>query len=205
MKRRKGAMGTAVLFSLAALLCCGKDSVNNGGRSSSLPVPGQALPGGSGNAPLGLVAQLNGRYAKSVRIEEDTWKATGPQQEISLSFAAEGMEKVKQFEFVLSFDPVTALDLDASTFVPPRPFLTFGSGIELLPEGQLRLGGAILQADAYAPAAGGLGTLTLKTGTLFQARTQVRVQVTFFSIGPSFQDRDDYRAEDLNMGLVLNE
>lgn len=201
MKRRMWALGAAALFPLAALLCCGTDSGKNGGRSS-LPLPGQTGPG---NVPLRLTAQLNGRYAKSVRIEEDTWKATGPQQEISLSFAAGGMEKVKQFEFVLTFDPATALDLEASTFVPPQPFLTFGSGIELLPEGQLRLGGAILQADAYAPAEGDLGTLTLRTGTLFQARTQVKVRVTFFSIGPSFQDRDDYRAEDLNMGLVLNE
>jgi len=28
--------------------------------------------------------------------------------------------------------------------------------------------------------------------------------VAFFSLGPSFSDRDDYTAADLNMGVVIN-
>ena len=47
-----------------------------------------------------------------------------------------------------------------------------------------------------------LGTLTLRTSDDFDAGMQV--QVAFFSLGPSFSDRDDYTVADLNMGVVIN-
>ena len=49
-----------------------------------------------------------------------------------------------------------------------------------------------------------LGTLTFKTKDGSDARTQVQVHITFFSIGPSFSNRDDYTANDLNMGITIN-
>ena len=49
-----------------------------------------------------------------------------------------------------------------------------------------------------------LGTLTLITGERFTVSTQVEIRIAFFSMGPSFSDRDDYTAADLNMGVVIN-
>ena len=49
-----------------------------------------------------------------------------------------------------------------------------------------------------------LGTLKLVTGDRFSAGDRVQIRVAFFSMGPSFSNRDDYTAEDLNMGVVVN-
>ena len=123
---------------------------------------------------------------------------------VTVTFAAKGMDNVKQFEFRLEIDPAEALDFAESAFVATQPFLQPPpSGTELTDNGQWRIAGVILGED---PAEGdnALGTLTFKTKGGFDARTQVQVRITFFSIGPSFSNRDDYTANDLNMGITIN-
>lgn len=187
------------LLFLAAFAACGTDTPKNAETpGGSLPLPGQPNSGS-----LELEAQLGGRYMQSIRIEEGEFTATGPGQDIALTFAASGMSNVKQFEFRLQIDPADALDFAGSAFVATQPFLQPPpTGIEQMDNGQWRLAGAIFGESKEGDNM--LGTLTLKTKDGFDAGTEVQVRVAFFSVGPSFSDRDDYTAADLNMGVVIN-
>ena len=96
-----------------------------------------------------------------------------------------------------------AFDLAASSFVPLQPFISPPTSVERTEDGLWRTGGAsvtrVVEGDAT------FGTLKLKTASGFDGDTQVQVRVDYFSIGPSFSDRDDYNANDLQMGVVVNE
>ena len=151
--------------------------------------------------PPTLSAQLDGRYAQSIRIEEDRFTATGPSQEVVLTFAAQGMIDVKQFELRLEIDPANALAFEGSSFAATEPFIN-PLGIVLTEEGLWHTGGASITQTKKGDDI--LGTLTLRTGDGFDAGMQVQVRVAFFSLGPSSSDRDDFTAADLNMGVVIN-
>lgn len=174
------------LFLLAALpASCGTDSTQSS----------------SANPPA-LSAQLDGRYAQSIRIEEGPFTATGPGQEVALTFAAQGMVNVKQFELRLAIEPAEVLVLEGSSFAATAPFITPPLSIERTEEGLWRTGGASVTQTQKGDHI--LGTLALRTGDGFAAGRQVQVRVSFFSLGPSSSDRDDYTAADLNMGVVIN-
>ncbi len=175
----------ALLLLAALFASCGTDSTKS--PNAEPPV---------------LSAQLDGRYAQSIRIEEGQFTATGPEQEVVLTFAAQGMVNVKQFELRLAIEPANALAFAGSSFAATAPFLTPPLSIERTEEGQWRTGGASITETKQGDDI--LGTLTLRTGDSFAAEMQVQVRVTFFSLGPSFSDRDAYTATDLNMGVVIN-
>lgn len=184
------------------LLHCGNDPVQNGSSIPPLPTPGDT-GGSSSSIPLNADAQLGGRYAQLVRIDGDAFSASEPGQDVEITFAATGLSNVKQFEIRLRIDPDAAFDLASSSFAPMQPFISPPTSVERTEDGQWRTGGAsvtrVVEGDAT------LGTLKLKTASGFDANTQVRVQVEFFSIGPSFSDRDDYNANDLKLGVIVNE
>ena len=191
------------LLSLALLAACGTDASKNAEApgGGALPLP---LPNPSQSGPLERAADLDGRYVQSIRIKEGEFTATGPGQEVAMTFTAKGMDNVKQFEFRLEIDPAEALDFTTSAFVATQPFLQPPpSGTELTDNGEWRIAGVILGDD---PAEGdnALGTLTFKTKDGFDPSTRVQVRITFFSVGPSYSDRDDYTANDLNMGITIN-
>lgn len=194
----------ATLLCLLTLAACGTDTPKEAGAPGGLGLP--ALPGPTGptgSDALGLEAQLDGRYIKSIRIEDSDFTANGPNQEIVLTFAAQGMSNVKQFEFRLEIDPIDALSFESSSFEPVQPFIAPpGFSIEMMEGGQWRTGGAsVSQAKEGNDI---LGILKLVTGDRFSASDKAQVRVAFFSIGPSFSDRDDYSADDLNMGIIVN-
>jgi hypothetical protein len=188
-----------LLTTALALLHCGNDSGKNGGASQPLPGPDS----GNQNTSLSLDAQLSGRYAQNVRIAQGSFKANRPGEDIEITFIASGLSNVKQFEFRLRLDPNAAFDLKASSFAPKQPFIAPPISIELTEDGLWRTGGASVTQALEGEAT--LGTLKLKTATGFDANTQVRLQMDFFSIGPSFSDRDDYAANDLKIGIIINE
>lgn len=200
------------LLSALSLLCaltllhCGNDPVQNGGLSQPLPLPG-GIGDGANNSDdgtqLNVDVQLNGRYVRSVRIDGGTLTASEPGQDVELTFIASGLSNVKQFEMRMRLDPDAAFDLASSAFVPMQPFIAPPTTIERTAEGQWRTGGASVTRVVEGEAT--LGTIKLKTANGFDASTQVRVQVEFFSIGPSFSDRDDYNTNDLKLGVIVNE
>ncbi len=189
-----------LLTCVLALLHCGGDSGKNGSASPSLPGPGG---NSGGNTALSPNAELNGRYAQTVWIAGQNFTASEPGQEIEVTFMAKGLSNVKQFEFRLRLDPVSAFDFSASSFVPLQPFIAPPVSIEITEDGLWRTGGASVTKPIEGEAT--FGTLKLKTGNGFNANTQVRIQVDFFSVGPNFSDRDDYNSSDLKMGVIVNE
>ena len=194
----------ATLLCLLTLAACGTDTPKEAGAPGGLGVPDLPGPiGPTGSSALGLEAQLDGRYINSIRIEDSDFTANGPNQEIVLTFAAQGMSNVKQFEFRLEIDPIDALSFEGSSFEPVRPFIAPpGFSIEVMESGQWRTGGAsVSQAKEGNDI---LGILKLVTGDRFSAGDKAQVRVAFFSMGPSFSDRDDYSADDLNMGIIVN-
>ena len=94
----------ALLLLAALLASCGTDSTQS--PNADPPV---------------LSAQLDGRYAQSIRIEGGQFTATDPGQEIVLTFAAQGMVNVKQFELRLEIEPANALAFEGSSFICDRP------------------------------------------------------------------------------------
>ena len=191
----------SILMILAATLSfCGTESAKN---SLEQTASGQSLPVPSNATSLGLEARLDGRYAQSIRIKESAFTATQPGDKIDLTFVASGMTNVKQFEVRVEIDPAGALTFEESSFAPTEPFVALpGHSIELMDGGQWRTGGASFGETKEGDDA--LGTLSLIASDQFIAGTRVEVRIAFFSLGPSFSDRDDYGATDLNMGLVIN-
>ncbi|MCH2661929.1 hypothetical protein MK163_15915 [bacterium] len=178
----------ATLFCLFAVAACGTDTPKEAGVPGGGGLP--ALPGPPGSDALGLEAQLDGRYIKSIRIEEGEFTANGPGQEIPLTFAAQGMSNVKQFEFRLEIDPVDALSFEGSSFEPVQPFIAPpGFSIEVMEGGQWRTGAASVSEAKEGNDT--LGILKLVTGDRFSAGDKLQIRVAFSSMGPSFSDRYD--------------
>ena len=190
-----------LLTAFTALTACGSDASKNAETPGGGSLP---LPGGGSSGTLVLAADLNGRYVQSIRIEDGDFSANSGGQEVTLGFAADGMANVKQFEFRLSINPVNAIDFAGSAFAATQPFLQPPpAGIEQMDDGQWRIAGAIFGDSKEGNNR--LGMLTLKTADGFDAQNEVQIRVTFFSVGPSFSDRDDYTADDLNMGVTINQ
>lgn len=145
----------------------------------------------------GLEARLQGHYVEKLQVLKGDEANPGAQQPLSLHFQASGMKGVHQFELVVAPEPAEAFDLEAATFEPDTPFITIGSGVQLLPEKHLRMAGLSLGLDRDGEA--GLGILHLKTSAAFTPAARLRV--LSFSIGPSSKERDTYAEQELNLGL----
>ena len=184
-------------FLAAGFLHCG----NNGGSKIQ---PSGSIQTSSGSKGLGLKAQLRGRYLTAIRIEESDWAGKGSHQDVILTFLVRDASEVKQFEGVVELNPATSFDREASVFVPSSPFVTLPSnGVELLDNHQVKFGGASLVKAIEGDFT--LGSLTLKTASGFSTLDQASIKVVFFSVGPSSMVRDNYGAEDLNMGVMINQ
>ena len=188
---------SAVCFLAGGILHCGSNGGNKGQLSGSTQTSSDSMG-------LGLEAQLGGRYVAAILIEEGAWAATGPQQDVLLTFHVKDASEIKQFEGIAELHPAESFDQEASLFVPNSAFVTLpGNGVELLDNNQVKFGGASLASAIEGDFT--LGTLTLKTAAGFSTLTQARVQIVFFSVGPSSTERDNFEADDLNMGVVINQ
>lgn len=186
-------------YALAALV--GFSACTDDTASGPDPAPGSATPPGS-TAALRQSADLAGAYLKLLRITGDGWKATGGGQELTLTFEADGLDQVRQFELIVQPDPASAFDLDGAVFAPKQPFVTpFASGIELN-GANMRFGGASLARAVSGNVT--LGTLTLRTASTFSAFTQARLVVTLLSVGPSSSQRERYDGNALRLGVSVN-
>jgi hypothetical protein len=193
------------LIAMAVLLCLGILHCNgsNGGNRSQRPLP--SLTDQPNDSSYSLEAQLDGQYVTGIRIDEGNWSAIGPRQTIELTFRAEGMSGIGQFEIDIELDPPSAFDVAGSAFVPVNPFITLPGGIDPLPdiENKIKIAAADLTRTTSGDAV--LGTLNLKTSAGFSPQTQARIRIVFFSMGPDSQNRNSYSAQDLNMGLTINQ
>lgn len=180
---------------MAAFLGC------NSTGSQNTKTPSQPPPAAPSQGPPGSEVRLNGRYVEKLQLQRGDGAASGPQQPLSLKFQASGMVGVRQFELVVALEPVEAFDLAVASFVPEKPFITVGSGVQITPEKQLRIAGLSLGMGRDGEA--GLGSLNLQTSATFSATTQARIRVVLFSIGPSSTERDTYSEKELNLGMTV--
>ena len=192
------------LLAISMACCLVAGALNCGENGGNKVQPSGSSQTSADSMGLGLKAQLSGRYLAAIHIEEGDWAATGPQQDVVLTFHVKEASEVKQFEGIVELHPAASFDQNASVFVPNNAFVTLPSnGVELVDDNKVRFGGASLAKPMEGDF--DLGSLTLKTASGFTTIAQASIQVVFFSVGPSSMERDNYEADDLNMGVVVNQ
>lgn len=145
---------------------------------------------------------LDGDYASEFVIGGDAWSASSGGQEVTLLLSGRDLVDVRQLELIIEPTPPSAFDLESAAFTPDDPLVTLGKGVELIDGDRLRLGGA----SVSDPIAGDqqFGTFTLRTSEGFTPSTGAQLEVTFLSLGPTSNDRDEYRQENLGLGVVVS-
>jgi hypothetical protein len=191
-----------LLMLVATSSCEGDPSRDSSNPGSSVPLDPTRPDVPADNPSLELQTQLEGQYVGGLQITGGNWSGIGARGLIEITFSASGMVGIGQFDVVLTPDPPTAFDMGLSHFASAAPFLTMGTGVKRLEDGSVRFIGVDFQRTSNDTAT--LGTLRLRTEAAFSADTQVRLPVTFFSMGPSFAERDNYAQADLNVGVVIN-
>lgn len=180
-------------FLVCFLLQCNKAEPD----VANLPLNGA---GKAAASELRQSAALDGDYASEFLIEGD-WAASSGGQEVRLLFSGRDLN-IRQIELILEPIPASAFDLESAMFKPEEPILTFGSGVEALEGGRLRLGGASVSETIEGDHQ--FGTFTLATSEDFDPKASARIEVAFLSLGPSSTDREDYQQEDLGVGVVVS-
>ncbi len=143
-----------------------------------------------GQLTLELAADLNGTYISKLSGTPNTTQLHGTGQEITLTLQGEGLSTAKQIELFVAARPPEAFDIEASFFVPSTPYITIGSGVELIENNILRLGAVALQDVSLGDAE--LGILHLTIGPNYVPGSIASVQLLFLSIGPSSTERELY-------------
>jgi hypothetical protein len=184
---------------LAAATACGTTPGRDGTGGGGGPGPAAAAKAAPGAVEL---ARLNGQYVQALQIGGGPWAGVGPGQVVEITFAAEGLVGVGQFDVTVAAEGSAAIDTAGSQFVPATPFVTLGNGLEKAGESALRFVGANLARSTNGTAA--LGTLRLRMPQAFRSDTPLRLTVTRFSVGPSSHARDTYTAAQLGLGAVIN-
>ncbi len=188
---------TAVLsFLWCFLLQCSE--AEPGVAHPPLPAAGKAAAA----SELRQSVVLDGAYAGEVLIEGNNWEAASGGQEVALLFSGRKLNDIRQVELILELIPASAFDLESAAFAPEDPFVTFGSGVEPLDNGRLRLGGASVSETIEGDHQ--FGTFTVRTSDGFNSQTETRIEVNFLSLGPSSTDREEYQHEDLGLGVVVS-
>ena len=189
---------TAVALMIGLQACGG-----NGGSPQSGTGPGPRPPDDA--AGYRQQSTLSGTYASRIGIVGGPWQASGPQQDVSLTFVASGLNDVKQFQIDVTLEPALAFDIDSAVFVTADPFVDpFPNGVEIVSQDTVRMGAAILGGDGVSGEKT-LGTLRISTSSTFGRLVQAQVGVALLSIGPNRLERDEYTAAELNLGVVVNE
>ena len=150
-------------------------------------------------------ASLSGGFAGEIQITGGPWLVTEPGEPVVMTFTADELAGVKQFDFVVRLEPPAAFDIDSSIFRTEDPFLDpFPNGVDLLSDAEVKMGAAIL-GTAVVDGTRTLGTLTILTSEEYDPTKPARLVVQSFSIGPSSVDRDNYGEDDLRLGVVVSD
>ena len=145
---------------------------------------------------------LDGDYASEFVIGGDTWSASSGGQEVTLLFSGRDLKDVRQLEVIIEPVPPSAFDLESAVFTPTEPLVTLGKGVEVIEGDRLRLGGASVTESIEGDQE--FGTFTLLTSDGFTSGTSAQLEVTFLSLGPNSNDRDEYDQESLGLGVVVS-
>ena len=153
-------------------------------------------------AELSQSIALDGDYASGFVIGGDAWTASSGGQEVTLVFSGLDLVDVRQLEVILEPVPPSAFDLESAVFKPTEPLVTLGKGVEVIEGDRLRLGGASVTESIEGDQE--FGTFTLLTSEGFSG-TGAQLEVTFLSLGPTSDERDEYDQENLGLGVVVSD
>ena len=184
------------LASLAGLSACSEEDPK---ANPSSPVEVMAPVGEAG---LRLTADLSGSFAERFRIVGEGLDASGPGQEMTLTFEVDGADQVRQFDIKLEAEPPAAFDLANAEATLETPFVTPVPNGVVVSGAELRVLGASLTTSVTGTQA--LGTLRIRTASGYDASTGARLVLTLLSIGPSSSERDEY-GSDIGLGISLNQ
>ena len=141
----------------------------------------------------------------------------GNDEDVQVTLSAAGLVGVNQFEVTLMVSPPGAFKLDATTF-DASGFEYHSPGVELLGDGQIKIGAATLNGPRTGES--GLGVLTLRTSDNFldfteDADTQIAITVISAFFGASSDEQEnplgDYdplneaQVRELGLRLVVNQ
>jgi hypothetical protein len=146
-------------------------------------------------------AQLGGRYIQRLAIGGGPWEDVGPGQVVEVTFAAEGLAGIGQFDVTVTLEGPIALNLAGAQFVPEAPFVTLGNGTEAAGEGGLRFVAVNLARSTNGTAK--LGTLRLRMPAGITLDKPLRLTVSRVSVGPTSKERDTYTAAQLGLSLSI--
>ena len=178
----------ALLVAFSCALSCGKREADDAS---------------GGSVPEATVARaLGGRYIDELSLVGDSWHASGPAQQIALTFHTRQLSQVRQFEIVLEPVPADAFDFSSAVFTAAQPFSTFGSGVDAGRPGQLRIGGATFGGNVSGDHT--LGTLRMLTGDSFSSEIAARINVRLLSLGPRSDQREVFEGDKLDLGVDVN-
>jgi len=197
-KIKHRALVFGVMFIVLQLQACSDDNPQSG----STPIPSQ--PGSQSTFKQQIT--LSGAYADRIDIVGGPWQASGPQEEVSLTFVVSGLSEVKQFQIDVKPEPALAFEIESAIFTVEDPwFVPFANGVDPTAElGTVKMGAAIFGGAAVSGEQK-LGTLTIRTSATFGRLVPAKIGVERFSVGPTSEERDDYTGETLNLGVVVNE
>lgn len=190
-------VGAALLLLAAG---CSNDGPNLGvPTGGNLPGPGD-IGDGAGEEGLRQQIRFDGEFMAELRLE-GSWDADGPGQDVTVTFVAEGLTGVKQFEFLVAPSPAGAFDLEGASFATDSPFITLPGGVRREDNGRLRMGGASLANPVDGTHT--LGTLTLATSSSYNTFSEARLNVVRVSVGPTSTQRDTYEGDSLRLGVEV--
>lgn len=150
-----------------------------------------------------LEAPLSGQFASQINVTGGPWLATEPGQMLAMTFVADGLAGVKQFDLVVRIEPPAAFDISSTRFVTETPFLNpVPGGAEVLSEVEVKMGAAILGTAVDGQKV--LGTLTMQTSAQYSLTEPARLVIQSFSIGPTSFERDNYDEGELKLGIVVS-
>lgn len=149
-----------------------------------------------------LRVTLSGEFASEIKITGGPWLATEPEQPLALTFTANGLAGVKQFDMVVRLDPADAFDASSLRFITEGPFIN-PVGVDLLSEVEVKTGAAILGTAVDGEML--LGTLMMQTSAQFDPALSARLVIQSFSIGPTSFERDTYTESNLELSIVVSE
>lgn len=153
-------------------------------------------------ADLSQSVALDGDYAGQFVIGGDAWTASSGGQEVTLVFSGRDLVDVRQLEVIIELVPPSAFDFESAVFKPTEPLVTLGKGVEVIEGDRLRLGGASVTESIEGDQE--FGTFSLLTSEGFDSETSALLEVTFLSLGPASDDRDEYEQENLGLGVVVS-
>ncbi|MCC7261318.1 MAG: T9SS type A sorting domain-containing protein [Candidatus Latescibacteria bacterium] len=125
----------------------------------------------------------------------------GPGATVDVAIAAAGMVGVKQFAVILEWSPADAIDVSASSFDANDVYGLALPSVEVVADGQGKVGAAAFSGQS---GSGALGVAKLVTSSTVTTATEITINVISVSLGPNSSTRDVIDTSTLGLSVTVN-